>query len=410
MTEHDKMQIQEYPHTVFNATLINKVGDIGKVLGEFLDIQTNLIQRSLEREFAIGNTKLLDNILNAFITLEGTKRPLRKDQIKVSGMTRAQRDHCLDMLEKARILRYEEGVFELAHDTLALHISEKRSVDEVAFLEVIKMIKDRHSLFTTTNTYLNHNELQLLRGYENRLQQEESLLDEEWAYIRKSRRLARRKRITTGAVVAGIMVILAGFSFYSFIQGVRAQESEAEALAAQKQAEDALKLFEAEQERNAAAQYGEHLAKGRVLMGQSQYALAMQEFETALEFKADGQEALTLKAKCEQLTDNKSRFEQLIQSGDSYYSQGDKFLVNALERYQLARALEYDNVLANSKITTVRGKLEGAFDKFMKNGETFFKAGGYTYALENYEEALRIKPNNALVKARIAECREKITE
>ncbi|NND35024.1 MAG: hypothetical protein HKN76_20730 [Saprospiraceae bacterium] len=403
------MSVQEYPHTVFDTTLIEKVGHIGKVLGEFLDLQTTLIQSSLEKNFGVKDADLLNNLLNAFITLEGTKRPLRKDQIMVVGMSDVQLDHCLDQLEKARILRYEDGVFELAHDTLALHISEKRSVDEVAFLEVIKMVKDRHSLYATTNTFLNNNELQLLRTYSNRLRKEKSLSPEEWDYIRKSQRTAKKRRLAIGSIVLVIFLILVGFSIYSLRQRTRAQQSEEAAVAAQLKAEETLKLFEAEQAQNAASQYAEHLAKGRALMGQSEYLLAMQEFETALEFKEDGVEAKELQVQCEQLTGQKSRFEQLITQGDNFYSQGDEFLMNALEKYQQARSLQYDNVLADSKLTTVKGKLEGAFDKFKKNGDTFFRAGGYNYALKNYEQALRIKPNDNFLRTRIAECKKKLT-
>ena len=223
--------------------------------------------------------------------------------------------------------------------------------------------------------------------------------------MRKSNRAALRRRFVIGSIVLTIFMILAGFSFYSFRQRARAQQSEEAAVAAQKRAEETLRLFEAEQAQNAASQYAEHLAKGRVLMGQSEYLLAMQEFETALEFKEDGDEALELKAQCEKLTGQKGRFEQLITQGDNFYSQGDEFLINALERYQQARSLQYDNVLADSKITTVRGKLEGAFDKFRKNGDTFFRAGGFAYALQNYEQALRIKPNDTFLKGRIDECR-----
>ncbi len=402
------MESSQYPQTVFSNELIHKVGHIGEVLGEFLDDQTSRIQAEMLTQFPGINAQSLDQILNAFITLEGTKRPLKKSEIQLKGISPEALNFSLDQLEKARILRYVDGLYELAHDTLALSLSEKRSADEVVFLEVIKMVKDRHHLYETTNTLLNASELQLIKNFDQRLRSENSLQPEEWKYVAKSKAAVQRRRLILIATTLAIFAVLAAFSIYSFQQRRIAQDRQAEALQAQAAAEENLRLFETEQSQKALAQYNSHLAQGKVLMTQSQYDLAIQEFETALAFKEDGEEALELKAECEELSGVRSRFEQLIQQGDNFYSQGDQFLANALDRYRSARQLGFNNTLADSKITAVSGKLEAAFDKFVRDGDTFFKVGGYNYALQNYQEALRIKPGDQSIREKIAACREQL--
>ncbi|MDH3648901.1 MAG: hypothetical protein OEQ53_04415 [Saprospiraceae bacterium] len=404
------MDTKDYPQTTFSIDLIHQVGHIGAVLGEFLDDQTSRIQAALVKQFPDTGGQSLDHILNAFITLEGTKRPLKKDEIQLKDIPPEALDFSLDQLEKARILRYVDGLYELAHDTLALSLSEKRSADEVVFLEVIKMVKDRFNLYDTTQTLLNASELHLISNFENRLRSEVSLQSDEWKYIDKSKASVRRRRVVWIASALSIFAVLGAFSIYSFQQRSIAQERQAEALVAQNAAEENLRLFEIEQTQKALAQYNSHLAQGKVLMTQSEYALAIQEFETALAFKEDGDEALALKTQCESLSGVRSRFEQLIQQGDNFYSQGDQFLANALDRYRSARQLGFNNTLADSKITTVSGKLEAAFDKFVKDGDTFFKVGGYNYALQNYQEALRIKPNDQSLRGKVQTCRERLDQ
>ena len=402
------MDASQYPETIFTPELIDRVGEIGVVLGEFLDDQTTRIQSDLEKAFPNVSPDAIHHVLNSFITLEGTKRPQSKNQIHISTLSEDELNFCLERLEKARILRYEDGVYELAHDTLAKSISEQRSVDEVAFLEVIKMVRDRFSLFQSTQTLLNMNELQLIKGVEGRLKREESLSKKEWEYIGKSQAGLRRRRLFIWSVLSVIIIILAGFSIYSYRQRGLALEKQAEAEEAQRRADENLQLFETEQTERALAQYQSHLANGKALMSESNYLQAIQEFNTALAFKEDDQEAIALKAQCEQLTGVRERFEALIQAGDRFAAQGDRALVDARNRYQQALQLNYDNTLAQSRIIALSGKLEAAYDKFVQNAETFFRVEGYRMALDNYEQATRIKPGSRQIVERIQVCREKL--
>jgi hypothetical protein len=60
----------------FQPDLIAKVGDIGSVLGEFLEEQTQKVQRELLNRFETVSQDVVRKILGAFVTLEGTKKPI----------------------------------------------------------------------------------------------------------------------------------------------------------------------------------------------------------------------------------------------------------------------------------------------------------------------------------------------
>lgn len=398
----------QYPATTFSPALVDRVGDIGDVLAEFLDTQTAQIQQALEEQFPGSVSNAVTKVLSAFITLEGTKRPLAKNQVHLPKLTPAQIDFCLDQLEKARILRLEDDLFELAHDTLARQIADQRSTEDVAFLEVVKLVKDRYKVYHTTTSLLNANELHLVDSFRRRLEEEESFSPEEWAYVTRSIRENRRKRILLTVAISAVILVLAAFSLFSFRQWQTAQQQQALAVEAQQRAEDNLRQLEEEQAQKAEAQYREHLARGRSLMTEANYLQAAQEFETALAFKEGDEEALRLKAESEGKSGAKERFDRLLQEGDRLFDAGAATYVDALERYRQARATGYDNATAEGKISLVSARLEGAFESFRKAGNTFFAAGGYQYALEQYRQALRIKPDNREIQQRIAECKEKM--
>lgn len=392
------------PPVTFSPQLVAQVGEIGKVLGEFLERQTASIQQELEKRFPGVSSTAVKKILNAFVTLEGTKRPLSKQELKLPGVEQGTVDFCLDRLERSRILRLEDGLYELAHDTLALRIAEDRSAEEVAFLEITKLVRDRFTVYPTTQTLLNANELHLVQLNREKMLERGSFSPEEWAFIEQSKKENRRKRFLLGAALLGIIAVLMAFSIFSYRQSVIAKENQQQAMIAQEEAVKNLEKLEQEQAQKEEAKYSEHLALGKNYMSQSNYQEAIQEFNIALDFKEDGAEALALRAECEAKFGIKSSFERLIDQGDALQAQGSDQFVNAMEKYQTALRLNYNDNLARSKINALNGKLEGAFEAFKNKGDAFFKAKGYDLALEFYRKAQRIKPGDREVRQKIEAC------
>ena len=405
---------------VFSRPLIQKVGSIDDILTDFLDRQMESIQLELQQNFPAVSPSAVKKVAGSFVTLEGTKRPLAKEQAAAGNLTGAQAGFVIDQLEKARILRYENNRYELAHDTLARHIAGGRTADEVALLQIAKLARDRLHVYDTTKTYLNNNELQLIKSFDNRLKEENSLTAEEWAFVRKSARANRsRRRIIVGLTLV-LIAVLAGFSAFSLSQWRLAQKSAEIALENELEAQKALADLKEEQAQRALAKYNEYLALGKTSMNQSYYSQAIQEFDLALEalqsteaiagFDENGGEARQLKEEALSKSGVSQRFAQLIQEGEKLESGGDRSLVDAKRKYQEALGLGYDNTTAQSKITALEGKLEKAFDNFKRNGDTFFRANntsGFRRALDNYQQANRIR-STEYIRGRIRECREKL--
>ena len=399
--------MMDYPNVVFSPRFVEEHGNIEDVLGLFLDTQMSEISQTFSQRYPSVSKAALRKILSRFVTLDGTKAPLRLAEIKSPNLNDEQVQYFLQQLETARILRQEDGMFEIAHDTLALHIADQRSTEEIAFLEIIKMIKDRYRVYPQTNTLLNQSELQIIKLNAN-LKTEEVLSSEEWNYIEKSKSYQNRQRNLKRLLTFGIIGLLSAFSVFSFYQQGIAQQKEQEAIEAQKQTEENLKQLKIEQAQKATAKYKEHLALGKNFMSQNQFPEAIKEFETALVFNEEGTEAIDLKKMASSKAGISSQFDKLIKQGTALESQGVETYVDALSKYKKAKSLNFDNRLAESKIVAIVGKLESAFSQFVNNGDTYLEAEGYEYALKEYNKAIRIKPNDQSLISKIKTCKSKL--
>jgi len=397
----------EYPQVIFSPKLIEEHGNIEDVLGRFLDTQMSEISQVFLGRYPSISKSALRKILSRFVTLEGTKAPLRLEEINSPDLNKEQVQYFLQQLETARILRQEDGMFEIAHDTLALHIADQRSTEEIAFLEVVKMIKDRYRVYPQTNTLLNQSELQVVQ-FNSNLKNEQVLTTEEWAYIEKSKSYQNRQRNLKRLLTFGIIALLSGFSVFSYYQQGIAQQKEQEAIAAQKKTEENLKQLKIEQTQKAEAKYKEHLALGKSFMSQNLFLEAIKEFNTALVFNEKGTEAIELKEKATSTAGVSTRFNVLMEQGLALENQGVDTYVDALAKYQKAKKLNFDNRLAESKIVAIKGKLESVFSQFVSNGDTYLEAEGYEYALKEYNKALRIKPSDKVLLNNIKTCKSKL--
>ncbi len=391
---------------VFTPEFIDQYGNIEDVLGKFLDTQLAEIGQRFYSQYPAVPKTALRKLLSRFVTLEGTKSPLQKESISIPEMKEEQLNFCLSQFETARILRQEEGVYELAHDTLALHIAEQRSTEEIAFLEIVKMIKDRYRVFPQTKSLLNANELQLVK-YNEHLKTEQVLSEEEWAFVQKSIKHKNRQRQLKSMGIVLIIGVLTAFSAFSFYQRTLAQEKEKEATEAQKTAEESLQQLKAEQAQKALAKYNENMSEGKSLMSQNRHGEAIPFFERAMDFNEDKTEATRLKDEAISKAGLSTHFENLMKEGAQLEARGQDYFVDALQKYRQALKLGFNNSLAESKVIAITGKLEGAFASYLKNGDTYFEAEAYGYALEQYKKALRIKSSDKGVAEKIRICEDR---
>lgn len=172
---------------VFTAQAVNAIGDIGDILQNFLEEQVAGISRKLsEGDTSIPPATVWD-ILSPFATLEGTKEPIRKKGLyeRLPDVNPALIDAVVEAFINGRILRYAEDVdlYELAHDSLAQRIAEKRSDEEIALLEIKRLIKAHSSLKANARELFSEKQLNFIEPFLGKLQ----LTAEEMALIDESR-------------------------------------------------------------------------------------------------------------------------------------------------------------------------------------------------------------------------------
>ncbi len=130
---------------VFTTAALNEMGDIGDVLRNFLEEQVTSISKKLSGVYSDISIETIWNILSPFATLEGTKEPISKQDLhdRLPGLNPVLIDATVEAFIDSRILRYNEDVdlYEIAHDSLAKRIAEKRSDEEIALLEIKRLVK-----------------------------------------------------------------------------------------------------------------------------------------------------------------------------------------------------------------------------------------------------------------------------
>lgn len=219
-------QSEAEPRIILTEELVRRTGALGDVMAEFLEEQTAAIQKDMKGRFPAIPADAVQRILEEFATLEGTKLPMSREEIAERlQVFNAIIDPCLMAFENSRFVRNAEGVYELAHDTLAGRIADKRSGERKNLLKVQKLIKDRYSAYEQTHTYLNNEELGFTHPYLTQL----SLTADEANFVRKSADKVRRKRLGLIAVTTSIGLVLAGALLWALIERDRAKDAIARA-------------------------------------------------------------------------------------------------------------------------------------------------------------------------------------
>ena len=239
---------------VFTSQSLNKIGDIGDVMKNFLEEQVTGISMKLSMAYSNLTVETIWKILSPFATLEGTKEPITKLNLteRLPDLDLALIDATVEALINSRILRYSDdvAVYEIAHDSLAKRIAEKRSDEEIALLEIRRLIKSQVHVQPEVREFFTEKQLLFIEPYLDKFK----VSDEEQDWINKSKdfldklKKARlleeekkrkekakrfRQRIITIAAV--VLAILAFLIYYS----INSRQREIEALNAQEKAETA---------------------------------------------------------------------------------------------------------------------------------------------------------------------------
>ncbi|RYU91639.1 hypothetical protein EWM62_06785 [Mucilaginibacter terrigena] len=179
---------------VFNFEEVSKQGKIGDILQNFLEEQvTGISAKMLPTDHDL-TPETIWNMLSPFATLDGTKDPITKNSLydRLPNVDNSSIDTVVEAFINRRIIRYDEDAdrYELAHDSLAKRIAEKRSKQEIAQLEAKSILKFRTSRNNATGELLSETDLNFIEPLLSKLK----LTDEENTLFKKSKHAAELRR------------------------------------------------------------------------------------------------------------------------------------------------------------------------------------------------------------------------
>ena len=194
----------------FSIDDIKALGGIEDVLADFLESQSTRIQSELESQFTHVDPRAVRNILGEFVSIENTKQP--RTAAHFESVPNDQLDYCLNALEQARILRYDnEAYYELSHDALAAKIAEDRDPAEIAYLEVIRLVKNGFKSYQDSpDVSLTKGQLARFDEHKEKIVERKDLSSSELDFVSVSRRSqtrSERRRIVAVASFAGLILI-----------------------------------------------------------------------------------------------------------------------------------------------------------------------------------------------------------
>ncbi len=201
-------------NATFSLEALHKIGAIDDVLRDFLDEQVLKIAQDLKKE-----PDTIWEVLSPFVTLDGTKAPL--SFVNITQNTRIDASHikaCLSAFVANRILRYNEReeVYEIKHDSLAKQIHSKRSDEEIAVLEVERLIKSQMAVHPNSRAFLTNKQLAFIAPYKKKLNltplEQQYIIDSAHDNAAKQIKQKRiRQLITAASVTAFLMMGMLSF-------------------------------------------------------------------------------------------------------------------------------------------------------------------------------------------------------
>lgn len=123
-----------------DPALVTSVGAIDDVLETFLREQRKAVATTLDVE-----RSAVTRVLEAFVTYEGTRREHRLATLQTeTGLEPGLVSRIVAELERSRLLREEEGIVELPHDSLARIINAGRSAEQRLINDIIRRLREAY--------------------------------------------------------------------------------------------------------------------------------------------------------------------------------------------------------------------------------------------------------------------------
>lgn len=245
----------------FSTDNLSKMGEIGDILIELLEEQVTSVSNILKVDFPEVNPELIWKILSPFSTLEGTKEPISKKELKnrLPDVSTKITDAVIEAFINSRILRYIESsdLYEIAHDALAKPIAERRTAEETTLLEIKRLIKSQVSINEEAREFFSEKQLAFIDPFLQKI----NLTEEEKDWVNKSSahfeaireqeiqdkinesKKKRRRRLKRVGYVVLIVFALIIYAFYSAGLSIEVAQSKQKIIQMQEHSDQLLKLM-----------------------------------------------------------------------------------------------------------------------------------------------------------------------
>ncbi len=366
---------------------VARMGKIEDVLEKFLRAQQDMLQKKINEQFKVQEEDAVKKILDLFVSEEGTKRPLtyswqgnklilEKRWAELLPDVRPELlGACCRHLEQARLIRFEEKQLELAHDSLAALIDSQRSAQQRRLNDVRNRLRSQFNAFKDTQEYLSRRSLnaveelmpQLLPGLNTEIKQFIEKSNEYNDRLEKAELQRVRRRATLGFSLAGVAMLGLGMALYFF------------------------RLSNLEHAKTLKAIVNTQLQTARSLKLEGKYSEAIALLDEARPLAQD-----------DQLTEIE-KLKNVWALAGQYVAQGDSLLLRqqvlaSLDRYQEAQKISPDERMGRF----IKEKSDAEYNSFILKARAMENARQWDFALKNYEDALHLRPDDPVAKARIA--------
>lgn len=225
-TTHDETHQAE---AVFTLETITRMGSIGDVLRDFLEDQVKVISRERSKSKPV-TVDVIWKILSPFATLEGTKEPMTMEKVeeRLPDVNKQLINDVVADLVNGRILRYtDRGVYELVHDTLAKQVAAKRSDEEIALLEVRRLINGQASMKAGASELFTEKQLNFIEPFVSKLTlttSEKELISKSKNEAAAKKRKLRLTRIILGSVLVAAVMYTGSLAYWALGQKHTAEQ------------------------------------------------------------------------------------------------------------------------------------------------------------------------------------------
>ena len=379
---------------LFTRRNIEELGQIDDVLERFLSEQVNRLEQELSQNYTEIPESWSQMLLDQFITEEGTKRPIV--YIREKGVIRIPRvimdslppvsqfvlSDTLKGLETRRIIRFrDDNTMELAHDSLAELIDQRRSDEQRMRAEALKVIKVARSegeflsekvlnKYESVLPVLSLNEdirLFIEQSNENIKQEKKEVL------VRQKKEIISERRKIWIRIMAVLAILALSAGAFASYQKIKLDVANAQ-----------LKKGAFDQARS----------DFEYLKTVGKYPKAEEKLNYLDSMNSATVRPYLAQDSLDRMQEDLSMLWRLIAEGDTLFKQktltGEHLLL-AKEKYEDALRIE-ETTLIQEKIARTNDGIQQYFEKWMKQAQTAARQGKQVHAKDGFRVASKLIP------------------